>query len=78
MILRFLEWGYQEISFGDFIGLAFVTALITMALCLSFLILVDLINKCDSVIDQLEKIVLALIFKNSPTADVTSTRTHIY
>ena len=63
MIKHFLGWGNQERIFGDFIGLAFVTALITMALCLSFLILVDLINKCDSVIDQLEKIVLALIFK---------------
>ena len=44
MIKRFLEWGDQEISVGDFIGLAFITALVTVALCLSLLILVDVLN----------------------------------
>jgi len=29
MIKRFLEWGNQDISFGDFIGLAFVSCLIS-------------------------------------------------
>ncbi len=31
MILRLLDWGNQDISFGDFIGLAFVTALDELA-----------------------------------------------
>ena len=44
MIKRFLEWGDQEISVGDFIGLAFITALVTVALCPSLLILVDVLN----------------------------------
>ena len=44
MLKRFLEWGNQDISFDDFIGLTFVTALITMALCLSLLIILDLLN----------------------------------
>jgi hypothetical protein len=30
MIKRFLEWGNKDISFGDFIGLAFVTALMAL------------------------------------------------
>jgi hypothetical protein len=30
MINRILEWGNQDLSFGDFIGLAFVTALMKM------------------------------------------------
>ena len=44
MIKHFLNWRNQDISFGDFIGLAFVTRLITMALCLSILILVNILN----------------------------------
>ena len=44
MLKRFLEWGNQEISFGDFIGVAFVTALITMAACLTILIFLDVLN----------------------------------
>jgi hypothetical protein len=31
MIKRFLKCGNQDISFGDFIGLAFVTTLMTIA-----------------------------------------------
>ena len=30
MINRILEWGNQDLSFGDFIELAFVTALMKM------------------------------------------------
>jgi hypothetical protein len=30
MIKRFLEWGNQDISFGDFIEVAFVAALVTI------------------------------------------------
>jgi hypothetical protein len=44
VIKRFLEWGNQDISFGDFIGLAFVAALITSALCLTILIIFDVLN----------------------------------
>jgi hypothetical protein len=44
MLKRFLEYGNQDISFGDFIGLAFVAALITSALCLSLLIIFDVLN----------------------------------
>jgi hypothetical protein len=44
MINRFLEEGNQDISFGDFIGMAFVTALVSMVLCFSLLILFDLLN----------------------------------
>jgi hypothetical protein len=43
MLKRFLQWGNQDISLGDFIGLAFVTALVTMALCLSILIPEDVL-----------------------------------
>jgi hypothetical protein len=63
MINRFLEWGEQDISFGDFIGLAFVSCMITMALCLSLLIIVDVLIKCGSIIDQVEIILLETIFK---------------
>jgi hypothetical protein len=30
MIKHFLEWGNQDISLGDFIGLAFVSMLMTI------------------------------------------------
>ena len=36
--------GNQDISFGDFFGLAFVAALITSALCLTILIIFDVLN----------------------------------
>ncbi len=38
MLKRLFEWGNQEISFGNFIGLAFVTALVTMVVCFFLLI----------------------------------------
>jgi hypothetical protein len=41
---RFLQWCMQDISLGDFTGLAFVTALVTMAVCLSVLIIFDILN----------------------------------
>ncbi len=44
MINRFLEWGNKDIRFSDFIGLAYVIALITMALFLTILIIFDLLN----------------------------------
>ena len=44
MIKRFLEWGKQDISFGEFIGVAFVTTLITMALILTVLVFLDVLN----------------------------------
>ena len=44
MLKLSLEWGDQDISFGMLIMLAFVTALVTMALCLSTLISVDVLN----------------------------------
>ena len=44
MIKRFLEWSNQPIPHGDFIGVAFVTALVMMAVCLSLLIIFDVLN----------------------------------
>ena len=44
MIKRFFERSDKEIGFGEFIGQAFVTCLITMALCLSVLIFFDILN----------------------------------
>ena len=44
MVKRILEWGNQDLSFGDFIGLVFVTALVTMALCLSLAIIFNILN----------------------------------
>jgi hypothetical protein len=44
MIKCFLEWGNQDLSLGDFIGLAFVSCLITMALCLSLAIIFNVLN----------------------------------
>jgi hypothetical protein len=43
-IKRFLNWANQPITLGDFIGLAFVTAMVTMAVCLSLLIVFDVLN----------------------------------
>lgn len=44
MLNSSLEWGNQDISFGDFIGLAFVSCMITMTLCLTLLIIFDVLN----------------------------------
>jgi hypothetical protein len=44
MIKRFLEWSKQFIPLGDFIGVAFGTARITMAACLTILIFLDVLN----------------------------------
>jgi len=44
MIKRFLEWGNQDNSLGDFIEVAFRTAMITLAMCLSLLIIFELQN----------------------------------
>jgi hypothetical protein len=44
VIKRFLEWGNQDISFSDFIGVAFVTALISMPLCPSLFTIFNVLN----------------------------------
>jgi hypothetical protein len=44
MIKRFLKWGMQDISLSDFIGVAFVTPMVTMSVCLSLLIDFDVLN----------------------------------
>ena len=44
MIKRFLERANQDISIGDFIEMAFVTAIITMAAGLTILIFLDVFD----------------------------------
>jgi hypothetical protein len=44
LIKHFFEWANQPTTLADFIGLAFVTAVVTMAVCLSLLIVFDVLN----------------------------------